>query len=85
MNVGGGIDCSLSLLEATALCAEITGHGLKVDSVPATRPGDIPVYVSDCTALRGISGWGPRRSATEVLADLHEWIKAHERELQRAL
>jgi CDP-paratose 2-epimerase len=85
VNVGGGADCSLSLLETTALCAEITGHQLEVTASGSTRPGDIPVYVSDCTALAGLTGWRPRHTAEEVLVALHEWITAHERELQRAL
>jgi dTDP-D-glucose 4,6-dehydratase len=32
-----------------------------------------------------LTGWRPRHTAEEVLVALHEWISAHERELQRAL
>ena len=85
VNVGGGTGCSLSLLETTGLCTEITGHRLEVGTIAATRPGDIPVYVSDCTALGALTGWRPRHTAREILTDLHAWIAAHERELERAL
>ncbi|MGB9184009.1 MAG: NAD-dependent epimerase/dehydratase family protein [Solirubrobacteraceae bacterium] len=85
VNVGGGAGCSLSLLETTALCAEITGNHLEVKASGSTRPGDIPVYVSDCTALTALTAWRPRHTAEDVLVALHEWIAAHERELQDAL
>ena len=85
VNVGGGTTCSLSLLETTALCAEITGHQLEVGAIAPTRPGDVPVYVSDCRALAALSDWRPRRTARDVLTDLHDWIVAHERELRDAL
>ena len=85
VNVGGGTSCSLSLLETTALCAEITGHQLEVGALAPTRPGDVPVYVSDCRALAALSDWHPQRSARDVLIDLHDWIAAHERELRDAL
>ena len=50
-NVGGGREGSLSLLETTALCREITGQRRRrVGPVAETRPGDVPIYLSDCTA-----------------------------------
>jgi CDP-paratose 2-epimerase len=85
LNVGGGREVSLSLLEATALCAEITGRQLAVGSRAETRPGDVPVYISDCTALFQRTAWRPRRDARQTLADIHAWICAHETELKRAL
>jgi CDP-paratose 2-epimerase len=85
VNVGGGTECSLSLLETTALCAEITGHRIEVGSVPGTRPGDVPVYLSDCASLSAFTDWRPRRSASQILADIHAWIAANERQLQQAL
>jgi CDP-paratose 2-epimerase len=85
VNVGGGTDCSLSLLETTALCAEITGHRVEIGVANETRPGDVPVYISDCTALAAITDWRPRRGAREVLVDIHTWIAEHERQLERTL
>ena len=85
-NVGGGIDVSLSLRETTALCAEITGNEVPVE--PAgddARPGDVPLYVSDCSRLFGLTDWRPRRDARQVLVDIDAWIAEHEAELRAVL
>jgi CDP-paratose 2-epimerase len=85
VNVGGGRERALSLVETTALCAEITGNRVAVEAVAETRPGDVPLYVSDCAAVTAVSGWRPRRAARDVLTDIHGWIEVNERELQRTL
>lgn len=84
-NVGGGPARSLSLLEATRICRELTGNDVPIEPVPETRYGDVPVYVSDCARLHSLSDWRPSRSAEQALADLHEWARAHEDRLERAL
>jgi CDP-paratose 2-epimerase len=84
-NVGGGRDCSLSLLETTALCREITGNELVVGSDSATRPGDVPVYISDCRALEASSEWRPQRGPREILTDIHRWICDHEKAVRSAV
>ena len=75
-NVGGGISGSLSLQEASALCADLTGNDLAIASVPATRPGDVAWYVSDCGALFDHSTWRPQRSPRQILADTVDWIRS---------
>jgi CDP-paratose 2-epimerase len=85
VNVGGGRRCSLSLLETTALCAEITGHTVPISATQETRPGDVPVYLSDCRRLFGRTSWRPRHSARDVLVDIQSWISAHEDALRRTL
>jgi CDP-paratose 2-epimerase len=85
VNVGGGRQCSLSLSETTALCAEITGQTVPIGATEETRPGDVPVYLSDCRRLFGLTSWRPRHSARDVLADIHAWISAHEDALRRTL
>jgi CDP-paratose 2-epimerase len=84
-NVGGGRDCSLSLLEATELCRELTGNEVEIGADPETRPGDVPIYLSDCARIFSISSWRPRKSARDVLEDLLEWATGHEGELEEAL
>ncbi|MGO9753605.1 MAG: NAD-dependent epimerase/dehydratase family protein [Solirubrobacteraceae bacterium] len=84
-NVGGGRGCSLSLRETTALCAEITGNKVLVGSEVDTRPGDVPVYVSDCAKLSTLTDWRPRRDARTVLADIHGWVLANEAALRTVL
>jgi CDP-paratose 2-epimerase len=85
VNVGGGRACSLSLLETTQLCREITGRIVDVRSAGEDRPGDIPIYISDCTHLYEMTGWRARRGPTEILADIHAWIVEHEAALAAAL
>ncbi|HEX6116112.1 MAG TPA: NAD-dependent epimerase/dehydratase family protein [Solirubrobacterales bacterium] len=75
LNVGGGAGCSLSLAEATELCRELSGNEVAIDSVPETRYGDVPVYISDCTRLHERTVWRPRRDARAVLADIFTWIE----------
>jgi CDP-paratose 2-epimerase len=84
-NLGGGRECSLSLFETTALCAEITGHRVEVASDPNTRPGDVPIYISDCARLYGLTRWRPQRGPRDVLADTHEWIRGNETAVRNAL
>jgi CDP-paratose 2-epimerase len=73
-NVGGGRDCSLSLRETTTLCAELTGRRIEVGSLAETRPGDVPLYVSDCRKLFDLTEWRPMKGPREILADINAWI-----------
>jgi CDP-paratose 2-epimerase len=84
-NVGGGLECSLSLLETTELCAEITGNRLDVGAAAETRPGDVPLYISDCARLRELTSWRPRRGPRQVLSDIAAWISAEEGAVRQAL
>jgi CDP-paratose 2-epimerase len=84
-NVGGGREHSLSLLETTELCRELTGREVPIDAEPESRPGDVPIYLSDCSRLFSLSSWRPRRSPRDTLADLLEWTTTHEAALAEAL
>ncbi len=84
-NVGGGREGSLSLLETTALCRELTGREVPIETVAESRPGDVPVYLSDCRQLGSITSWRPSRGPRDVLADLLDWSAEHEDELRAAL
>ncbi|HWW67126.1 MAG TPA: NAD-dependent epimerase/dehydratase family protein [Solirubrobacterales bacterium] len=85
VNVGGGRDSSLSLLETTELCRELTGYEVPIEPVEETRAGDVPIYLSDCARLFSLDEWRPRRNAEQVLADIHEWIVADEKRIAQAL
>ncbi len=85
VNVGGGVDVSLSLRETSALCEEITGNRVQIASNPETRAGDVPIYISDCRALGRFGDWAPRRSARQILLDIHAWLREHERVVAQAL
>ncbi|HTR73715.1 MAG TPA: NAD-dependent epimerase/dehydratase family protein [Solirubrobacterales bacterium] len=85
VNVGGGRECSLSLLETTAICRRLTGNEVPIAPVAETRQGDVPIYLSDCARLFELDEWRPRRSAEQVLADIHQWIATDEERISEAL
>jgi CDP-paratose 2-epimerase len=85
VNVGGGRGCSLSLRETTEICRRLTGNEVAIEPVRETRQGDVPIYLSDCTRLYDLDEWRPRRSAEQVLTDIHEWIAADEERIAQAL
>jgi CDP-paratose 2-epimerase len=77
-NVGGGLASSLSLLETTALCEEITGNRVEIERVAENRPLDVPIYVTDNARVHRDTGWSPSKSARETLADIFAWIRENE-------
>jgi CDP-paratose 2-epimerase len=85
VNVGGGREISLSLRETTAICQRLTGNEVPITPVAETRQGDVPIYLSDCERIFGLDEWRPRRSAEQVLSDIHEWVAADEERIARAL
>jgi CDP-paratose 2-epimerase len=85
VNAGGGRECSLSLQETTAICRRLTGNEVPIEPVLETRQGDVPIYLSDCARLFGLDEWRPRRSAEQVLTDIHEWVAADPERIAAAL
>jgi CDP-paratose 2-epimerase len=85
VNVGGGAPVSLSLRETSQLCEEITGNRVEVTPTPATRVGDVRIYISDTRGLQRFTTWQPRRGPREILHDIHAWIREHERLIAGAL
>jgi CDP-paratose 2-epimerase len=81
-NAGGGPGNAISLRECSDLCAEITGHQMDISSEPATRPGDIKVYITDNGKVGAAIGWKPQRDVRSILADSLAWLKQHEQDLR---
>jgi CDP-paratose 2-epimerase len=84
-NVGGGRECSLSLLEATSLCRELTGNEVAIEPVDEPRPGDVPLFISDCRRLFERTQWRPRYSPQEALEEIAAWVEENHRTLETAL
>jgi CDP-paratose 2-epimerase len=84
-NVGGGPGCSLSLLETTELCRELTGKEVPIEGMEEPRPGDVPLYVSDCARLLERTHWRPGHAPRQILADIHAWVRDNETALGAAL
>jgi CDP-paratose 2-epimerase len=85
VNVGGGSDCSLSLLETTEICAELTGNRIGIRPSSEARPGDVRIYLSDCARLGGLTDWRPRRGPRQVLEDTLAWVADNERAVRATL
>ena len=85
LNAGGGLANSVSLLEFTRICQTLTGTRLDIASQPETRPGDVPVYITDNTRVEARFGWRPTRSVTAIGADLHRWIVENQETLRASL
>jgi CDP-paratose 2-epimerase len=85
LNVGGGVEGSLSLRETTDLCRELTGHEVPIGPVGEPRPGDVPFYASDCRALFERTAWRPARGPRTILEDTLAWIEANEHAVMTAL
>jgi CDP-paratose 2-epimerase len=84
-NVGGGLESSLSLLETTNLCRELTGNEVAIDGVDEDRAGDVPLFISDCGSLFARTDWRPRHSPKEMLEAITSWVDENHRTLEAAL
>lgn len=81
-NVGGGREVSLSLLEATLLCEEITGNRIKISKCLNNRPGDIKVYLSDNFKVSKEFSWRPHSGPQKILSDIFAWVHKNEKFLK---
>lgn len=81
-NVGGGIKNSISLLEMTSICEEISGNKIAIDSELQTRPADLRIYISDISRIEKETGWKPSHSVQDIFTDIFQWIKTNERSLK---
>lgn len=84
-NVGGGPEGAASLCELTALCREAAGREVEMGADPATRPADVPWYVTDNAAVTAATGWRPVRRPAAVVADIVAWLRGHEEALRPIL
>ena len=77
-NVGGGVASSLSLLETTLLCQQITGKTIPVRAVDSNRPADLALYITDSSRISAATGWRPKRTPEQTLRSIYDWIVAEE-------
>ncbi len=82
-NVAGGFAKSVSLLELTRLCREVTGKETSISSTPATRPFDLRIFIGNCDRLHATSPWRPKRDVRTTVADVAQWVSAHESDLRK--
>ncbi|MFP4221199.1 MAG: NAD-dependent epimerase/dehydratase family protein [Phormidium sp.] len=81
-NVGGGVENQVSLLETTRICQEITGTAIEITPVPETRPGDIPIFITDSRKVMSQLNWRPKRDIQQTLQDIYDWIVREESQIK---
>ena len=84
-NAGGGLENSASLLEMTRICEKITGNTISIASEKETRTADLRIFITDNSRIESQTGWKPKRSVETVFQDIHDWIKANEKQLEPIL
>ena len=72
--VGGGLAGSVSLLEYTALCQEVTGESIEIGSQPETAAVDVPYYVTDHRKVTQRFGWSPKIAPRKIVKDIYAWL-----------
>jgi CDP-paratose 2-epimerase len=76
-NIGGGKANSLSIIEAFAICEEISGRKMKHEYVKQNRTGDHICYYSNLGKMkRHYPNWQITRSVKDTIAEIHaSWLK----------
>jgi CDP-paratose 2-epimerase len=72
----------VSLLEATALCQEITGNTLPIGRDIKDRPADVRIYITDARRLERQANWRPERGVRQTFSDVYQWLRAEEPRLR---
>ncbi len=84
-NVGGGMQNTLSLLETTQLCQQITRKSIEIDRISENRPDDVPLFVTDNSKVTRSTGWRPAIDPATTLEDIYRWICEHEESVRPIL
>jgi CDP-paratose 2-epimerase len=84
-NAGGGIKKSVSLLEMTGICENITGNKIKIVGEIQNRPADLKVFITDNTKIKNEIGWEPQKSIENIFSDIFIWINKNEVQLKTIL
>ncbi|MDX1484636.1 MAG: NAD-dependent epimerase/dehydratase family protein [Alphaproteobacteria bacterium] len=72
-NVGGGRECSCSVLEAIKLCEKITGRPLKWSYIDDNRSGDHMWWITDMRRFRGhYPEWRQSYDLETTLTEIHQ-------------
>lgn len=75
-NIGGGAENTTSLLELTELISELHGNPFELQFA-SWRTADQRYYVSDTRRFSDATGWRPRVSVHEGVAQLYGWLAEH--------
>lgn len=84
-NVGGGKENSVSLLELTKLCEDITGNTVKISIQREDRPGDVRIYITDNSTIENKTDWKPKKSIKDTGKDIYAWMLENKQHLENIL
>lgn len=84
-NLGGGRENSISLLELTKICEDITGNKIVINQEIKCRPNDIRIYITDCSKFNNLTGWKCVKNTGETLREIYDWIMENKNELKSIL
>ncbi len=78
-NIGGGINNTMSLLEAITYIEEITGKKANL-TFTDKRHGDQDIWISDLTKIKNDLGWSPTISAKEGILAMFDAYREEKNE-----
>ncbi|HEX9048211.1 MAG TPA: NAD-dependent epimerase/dehydratase family protein [Verrucomicrobiae bacterium] len=81
-NVGGGLEVSASLQELTGVCQKVIGREVPIAAETENRQADLRIFLADSSKLFARTTWRPKRNVEKLVADVFEWVRAHENELR---
>ncbi|MGZ5474301.1 MAG: NAD-dependent epimerase/dehydratase family protein, partial [Thermoanaerobaculia bacterium] len=84
-NVVGGRTGSVSMQELTALCREVVGREVPVESDPTTAAVDVPWYITDHSKVSKLLGWAPARNPRRIVEDVAAWIAQNAKALENLI
>ena len=78
-NIGGGRANSISIWEAFALIAEISGKPMKHEYVDQNRSGDHICYISNLAKMKAhYPGWDITKNLRTTFEEIHAaWVGGH--------
>lgn len=84
-NIGGGMNYTLSLIEATSLMEEMTGNKMTVSYDSTHRKADHCIYISDIRKIKTYLGWKPETTIIDGYSKIIEWVKNNEAKLKQLI
>jgi nucleoside-diphosphate-sugar epimerase len=84
-NVSGGASNAASLCDLTMHCRECLGNEVPIASRVENRPGDLRIFIGDCTRLFARTDWRPRRDVRAIIQDIAVWVREHSTTLESSL